>query len=40
MIKKSVPAKQAAQVVYANVYEQWGDVEYRKVMEMISSIFA
>src|ERR1041384_8549642 len=40
MIKKSVPAKQAAQVVYANVYEQWGDVEYRKVMEMITSIFA
>jgi nitric oxide reductase NorQ protein len=40
MIKKSVPAKLAAQVVYANVYEQWGDVEYRKVMEMITSIFA
>src|SRR5438093_4290820 len=40
MIKKNVPAKLAAQVVYANVYEQWGDVEYRKVMEMIASIFA
>jgi nitric oxide reductase NorQ protein len=40
IIKKGVPTKQAAQVVYANVYEQWGDVEYRKVMEMIASIFA
>lgn len=39
LIKKGFPARQAAQVVFANVYEQWGDVEYRKVMDMITSIF-
>lgn len=36
---QGMPIKQAAEVVYANVYEQWGEVEYRKVMDMITSIF-
>ena len=32
-------AKQAAEIVYANAYDQWGQVEYQKVMDMITSIF-
>src|SRR5712691_4128573 len=32
-------AKQAAEIVYANAYDQWGEVEYQKVMNMITSIF-
>jgi nitric oxide reductase NorQ protein len=31
--------KQAAEIVYANAYDQWGEVEYQKVMDMITSIF-
>ena len=40
LIREGVTAKEAAEVIYANVYEQWGEVEYRKVMDMITSIFA
>jgi nitric oxide reductase NorQ protein len=29
----------AAEIVFANAYNQWGEVEYRKVMDMIISIF-
>jgi nitric oxide reductase NorQ protein len=32
-------ARQAAEIVYANAYDQWGQVEYQKVMDMITSIF-
>ncbi len=39
LIKEGIPAKEAAEVIFANVYEQWGEVEYRKVMDMITSIF-
>jgi len=28
-----------SEIVYANVYDQWGEVEYQKVMDMITSIF-
>jgi nitric oxide reductase NorQ protein len=31
--------KIAAEIVFANAYSQWGDVEYRKVMDMVVSIF-
>src|SRR6187200_70309 len=31
--------KLAAEIVFANAYNQWGEVEYRKVMDMIISIF-
>ena len=34
-----VPQSRRAEIVFANVYEQWGEVEYRKVMDMIISIF-
>src|ERR671933_3084100 len=39
LINKGVSGKQAAEIVYANVYDQWGEVEYQKVMDMITSIF-
>src|ERR687884_173161 len=39
LINKGVASKQAAEIVYANVYDQWGEVEYQKVMDMITSIF-
>ena len=31
--------KDAAEIVFANVYHQWGEIEYRKVMDIIASIF-
>jgi nitric oxide reductase NorQ protein len=40
LLRNKVMPKKAAEVVYANVYDQWGEVEYRKVMDMITSIFA
>lgn len=40
LISNQVSPIKAAEVVYANVYDQWGEVEYRKVMDMITSIFA
>ncbi len=39
LLTNQVSPKKAAEVVYANVYDQWGEVEYRKVMDMITSIF-
>jgi nitric oxide reductase NorQ protein len=39
LVGKGVSSKQAAEIVYANVYDQWGEVEYQKVMDMITSIF-
>jgi nitric oxide reductase NorQ protein len=32
-------SKDAAQLVFANVYTQWGEAEYRKVTDLINSIF-
>lgn len=40
LLSNQVSSIKAAEVVYANVYDQWGEVEYRKVMDMITSIFA
>src|ERR687883_1936805 len=39
LIGNGISSKQAAEIVYANVYDQWGEVEYQKVMDMITSIF-
>jgi nitric oxide reductase NorQ protein len=39
LLESGTVSKNAAQLVFANVYGQWGDVEYRKVMDMITSIF-
>ncbi|MEM3915664.1 MAG: CbbQ/NirQ/NorQ C-terminal domain-containing protein [Candidatus Nitrosocaldus sp.] len=39
LIKQGVTPKLAAEAVFANVYEQWGETEYRKVMDLITSLF-
>jgi nitric oxide reductase NorQ protein len=39
MLNTGLSDRQAAEVVYANTYDQWGQVEYQKVMDMITSIF-
>ena len=39
MLNTGMKARQAAEVVYANAYDQWGQVEYQKVMDIITSIF-
>ena len=39
LIGNDIGSRQAAEIVYANVYDQWGEVEYQKVMDMITSIF-
>src|ERR671931_1620414 len=39
LIDTGLASKQAAEIVYANVYDQWGEVEYQKVMDMITSVF-
>lgn len=39
MLNTGMSARKVAEVVYANAYDQWGQVEYQKVMDMITSIF-
>lgn len=39
ILKSGLSARESAEVVYANAYDQWGQVEYRKVMDMVTSIF-
>src|ERR671926_272865 len=39
LLGTGIMSKQAAEIVYANIYDQWGEVEYRKVVDMITSIF-
>jgi nitric oxide reductase NorQ protein len=39
LVASGTNAKAAAEIVFANVYHQWGEVEYRKVMDIIASIF-
>lgn len=39
MLNTGMSGRQAAEVVYANAYDQWGQVEYQKVMDIITSIF-
>ncbi len=39
MLNTGLSGKQTAEVVYANAYDQWGQVEYQKVMDMVTSIF-
>lgn len=39
MLNAGLSARRAAEVVYANAYDQWGQVEYQKVMDIITSIF-
>jgi len=39
LIEGSVSAKQAAKTVFGNVYSQWGNVEFQKVNDIITSMF-
>jgi len=39
MLNTGLSARRTAEVVYANAYDQWGQVEYQKVMDIITSIF-
>src|SRR5919199_2662115 len=39
LLNTNISPKYAAEIIYANTYDQWGEVEYRKVMDMITSIF-
>jgi nitric oxide reductase NorQ protein len=39
LLNTGIQPKKAAEVVFANAYDQWGEVEFRKVMDMIISIF-
>jgi len=39
LLDLKVSAKEAASVVFGNVYSQWGSVEYQKVSDIITSMF-
>ncbi len=39
MLDRGVPPKDAAIIVFGNVYAQWGSVEYQKVSDVITSMF-
>jgi nitric oxide reductase NorQ protein len=39
LLNSGVDAKKAANIVFANVYAQWGNVEYQKVNDIITSMF-
>lgn len=39
LVSTEVTPKEAANIVFGNVYSQWGQVEYQKVSDIISSMF-
>lgn len=39
ILDSGMKARQAADIVFANVYAQWGSVEYQKVNDIITSMF-
>ncbi len=39
LLDKGVSAKEAVKFVFGNVYTQWGDIEYQKVSDIITSMF-
>ena len=39
LLQVGFPAKEAANIVFGNVYSQWGNVEYQKVSDIITSMF-
>lgn len=39
LLDSNVPADEAAKVVFGNVYAQWGNIEYQKVSDIITSMF-
>jgi len=39
LLDAGVSAKEAANIVFGNVYAQWGNVEYQKVSDIITSMY-
>ena len=39
LLDAGLKPRQAADIVFANVYSQWGNVEYQKVSDIIMSMF-
>ena len=39
MLDSGISTKEAANIVFGNVYAQWGNVEYQKVRDVITSMF-
>ena len=39
LLDKGISSTQAAEIVFGNVYAQWGNVEYQKVSDIITSMF-
>ena len=39
LLDKGMSSKEAADIVFGNVYTQWGDIEYQKVSDIITSMF-
>ena len=39
MLDSGISTKKAANIVFGNVYAQWGNVEYQKVSDIITSMF-
>ena len=39
LLDKGMPGKEAAKFVFGNVYTQWGNIEYQKVSDIITSMF-
>lgn len=39
MLDSGMNSKEAAQLVFGNVYLQWGNIEYQKVTDIINSVF-
>ncbi|MGY5141769.1 MAG: AAA family ATPase [Nitrosopumilus sp.] len=39
LVEKGMKPKEAAVIVFGNVYTQWGDIEFQKVNDIITSMF-
>ena len=39
LLEGGISTKQAAEIVFGNVYSQWGNVEFQKVNDIITSMF-
>lgn len=39
LLDKGMSSKKAADIVFGNVYTQWGNIEYQKVSDIITSMF-
>ena len=39
LLDKEMSSKEAANIVFGNVYTQWGNIEYQKVSDIITSMF-